>query len=121
MRRLGRTVAIALSLLAGLATGTVAVALHRSTSGLVLGLGTTLVVLWTLRLWLPRATLAFAAGWLAALLVALAGRGEGDYAVSSDPVGWTLTGAGLVVLVTGIWWGKVPPVRHDSGSVGGST
>ncbi|HEX6247620.1 MAG TPA: hypothetical protein VFZ64_07090 [Nocardioidaceae bacterium] len=121
MRLLGHTTAAALSLVLGLVTGTVSVLLHSSLPGLVLGVGTTLVVLWTLRLWLPRAVLAFAAGWLGAFLVALAGRGEGDYVISSDLHGWLITGSGLVILVTGIWWGRGPAVQHDSGYVGDAT
>jgi hypothetical protein len=118
MRRLGYALALVLALLLGLAAGICAIALHRSLPGLVLGVGTAVVVLRTLGLWLPRAAMVFAAGWLVALLGAVAGRGEGDYVVSSDGYGWLLIASGLVVLVTGILWGRPPTVRRDSGSGG---
>lgn len=116
-----RILGAALSLVLGLAAGVAAIAVHRSLPGLVLGVGTALVVLWTLRMWLPVAAAGFAAGWLVALVVAVAGRGEGDYVVSSDPRGWLLIGAGFAILVTGILLGRAPALRHDSGSVGAST
>jgi hypothetical protein len=114
MRLLGYVVALVL----GLAAGIAAVALHRTLPGLVLGVGTALVVIRTLGMWLPRAATAFAAGWLAVLVAAVAGRGEGDYVVSSDGRGWLLIASGFVVLVTGIVWGRPPTVRRDSGSGG---
>ncbi|GAB2746607.1 hypothetical protein [Nocardioides pakistanensis] len=116
-----RILGVALSLLLGLAAGIAAIAVHRSSPGLVLGVGTALVALWALRLWLPAAAAGFAAGWLAALVVAVAGRGEGDYVVSSDLRGWMLIGGGFAVLVTGILLGRAPARRRDSGSVGAST
>jgi hypothetical protein len=111
-----RFVAYLTALVLGLATGVASIAVHRTLPGLLLATTTTLVVLWTLRLWLPRATTAFAAGWLVPLLVAITGRGEGDYAVSSDARGWLLVITGFVVLVTGISWGRPPAGRSDSGS-----
>ena len=113
-----RFVGYALALALGLASGVAAIAVHRTPFGLLLGAGTAVLVIWTLRQWLPRAGTAFAAGWLVSLLTAIAGRGEGDYAVSSDGRGWLLIVAGFVVLVTGIAWGRPPTVRRDSGSGG---
>lgn len=116
-----RPVGVALSVVLGLAVAVAAIAVHRSLPGLLLGVGTTLVVLWTLRLWLPAAAAGFAAGWLVALVAAVAGRGEGDYVVSSDSRGWMLIGSGFAVLVTGILLARAPAVPHDSGSGGSST
>jgi hypothetical protein len=116
-----RLLAYVLALVLGFAAGIAAIAVHRSPAGILLGLGTAVVVIWALRQWLPRAAAAFAAGWLVPLLVAVAGRGEGDYAVSSDLHGWLLIGSGFVVLVTGIALSTVPTVRHDSGSRGTPT
>jgi hypothetical protein len=107
MRLLGYALALAL----GLAAGVAAIAVHHTLPGLLLGAGAAVVTIWTLRLWLPRAATVFAAGWLAPLLVAVAGRKEGDYAVASDLQGWLLIGTGFVVLTTGIAWGRPATVR----------
>jgi hypothetical protein len=117
MRLLGYLLALVL----GLAAGIAAVALHRTVPGLVLGVGTAVVVIRTVGMWLPRAATAFAAGWLVVLVVAVAGRGEGDYVVSSDGQGWLLIASGFVVLVTGLLWGRPPTTRRDSGSGGQPT
>jgi hypothetical protein len=114
MRLLGYLLALVL----GLAAGIAAVALHRTVPGLVLGVGTAVVVIRTLGMWLPRAATAFAAGWLVVLVVAVAGRGEGDYVVSSDAQGWLFIVSGFVVLVTGLLWGRPTTTRRDSGSGG---
>ena len=109
-----RLLAYSGALLLGFAAGVAAIAVHHTPAGLLLGAGTAIVVIWTLRLWLPRAATAFAAGWLVPLVTAVAGRREGDYAVASDLLGWLLIGAGFVVLVTGIAWGRPQVVRRDS-------
>lgn len=119
MRVLAHVVALLLSLTLGVAVATAAVALHRSPSGELLALTTTLVVMWAIRTWLAGAVPAFAVGWSATVLVAVAGRGEGDYAVSSDTGGWVLIGFALVVLVTGVVWARAPAVPGDS-SPGGT-
>ncbi|HEU4512448.1 MAG TPA: hypothetical protein VFR87_05040 [Nocardioidaceae bacterium] len=118
MRHTGPVVALALSMLLGVAVALVSIAVHRTWSGILLAGAGTLAAMWALHWWVPRAATTFAAGWLAVLLLAIAGRGEGDYVVSSDTLGWTLIGFGLVVLVTGIVWGRAPTVRRDSGSEG---
>jgi hypothetical protein len=120
MRRTGPVV-LALALLLGAAASVAAIAVHRTWSGLLIAGAGALAAMWALRWWAPRAATTFAAGWLAVLLLAIAGRGEGDYVVSSDTIGWALIGFGLVVLVTGIAWGRQPVVRHDSGSAGAPT
>lgn len=105
----------------GLAAGVAAVAVHRSPLGLLLGTGTAVVVIWTLRQWLPRSASAFAAGWLIPLVFAVAGRGEGDVAVSSDTQGWLVVASGFVILVTGIACGRTPGPPRDSASRGART
>jgi hypothetical protein len=121
MRRARHVATLTLSFLLGVAVGVAAVAVHRSGSGAVIGMVTTLAVMWAMRSWLPPAVVTFAAGWLTTVLVAVSGRGEGDYVVSSDARGWWLIGFGLVVLVTGLLWGRTPRGRSDSGSLGKPT
>jgi hypothetical protein len=116
-----RFLALGLSLLLGLAAGVAALAVCRSYAGLVLGVGSALVAMWTLRQWQPATVTLFAAGWLVPLLVAVAGRDEGDYVVGSDLLGWLLILAGVVILVLGLVWGRPPPGRRDSGSVGAAS
>jgi len=116
-----RATVLAAALLVGSAAGVCAIAIHRSLPGLVLGVGTALVAMWTLRLWQPHAATLFAAGWLVPLLGAVSGRAEGDYAVSSDLLGWLLIVSGLVVVVTGIIWGRPLPGARDSGPGGAPT
>ena len=119
MRLPGLALTLLLSALLGLAVGVAAVMLHRSSVGLLLSLGTTVLTMRALRHWAPRAVTGFAVGWLAVLLAALAGRAEGDLAVATDTAGWVLVGGGFVVLVTAILWGRSPGTRSSSGSVGG--
>lgn len=121
MRVLAHGVVLVAALVLGLAASVATLAVHRSLPGLVLGVGTAVVSIGAIRRWLPRAGTAFAAGWLVVLVGAVAGRGEGDYVVSSDLLGWSLVASGLVVLVTGVAWGRPVGVGHDSGSPGGST
>lgn len=121
MRLLGLALTLLVSALLGLAVGVVAVGLHRSAVGLVLGLGTTVLTMRALHHWAPRAVVGFAVGWLAALLLALGGRAEGDLAVATDTVGWVLVGGGLVVLVTAILWARPRRERRSSGASGAPT
>ena len=109
-----RPLAYVAALVLGLAAGIAAIAVHRSPVGLVLGVGTALVTIRALRLWLPRAAMAFAVGWLVPLVLAVAGRPEGDVVVASDSYGWLLIVAGFVVLVTGILSGRPPAVEYGS-------
>jgi len=108
MRLLGYALAFAL----GFAAGIAAVTVHRFPAGLVLGVGTALVVIRTLRLWLPGSAPAFALGWLGPLLLAVLGRPEGDVVVASDGYGWLLIVSGFVVLVVGILSARPPASRH---------
>jgi len=116
-----RVVVLAAAPLLGVAAGVAAIAVHRSVPGLVLGVGTALVVTWTLRLWAAYAATLFAAGWLAPLIVAIGGRAEGDYVVSSDLMGWLIIASGLVVAAAGIAWGRPLSAPRDSGLVGSRT
>lgn len=118
MRLLGRLLALLVALLTGLAVGVAGLALHRGLTGALIAMTTTLVVMWAIHWWAAGGAPAFAAGWLTALLLAVAGRGEGDYVVSADARGWLLMGFGVVVLVTGVAWARVPARRRGSGSVG---
>ena len=106
--------AYAAALVLGVAAGIAAIAVHRSPVGLILGVGTALVTIRALRLWLPRAAMAFAVGWLVPLVLAVAGRPEGDVVVASDGYGWLLIVAGFVVLVTGILSGRPRAVQYGS-------
>lgn len=116
-----RFLGYALAFLLGLPTGIAAIAVHPSPAGLVLGVGTTLVVGWALHLWLPGAATAFAVGWLVPLVLAVAGRAEGDVVVASDAYGWLLLGSGFVVLVTGIIWGRASAVQNGTNPRGAPT
>lgn len=91
--------AAALGLLAGgFVVGVAAVAVHASAWGLPLGAVATLAALLALPpgLW---SRVAYAAGWLVALGLAMVPRPEGDYAVASDVAGYILIGVGFVLLV----------------------
>jgi hypothetical protein len=110
-----------LAFLLGLAAGIAAITVHRSAAGLVLGVGTALVVIRVLRLWLPGAATAFTGGWLVPLVFAVLGRPEGDVVVASDAYGWLLILSGLVILVTGIVSGRRDPVQHGSNPDGPRT
>lgn len=93
-------VPVALGLLvAGAAIGLAAVALHAVWWGLILAAAASLSMLWAVppRWWtLP----SYAVGWWIPLLVAWAGRREGDYAVESSAAGYLLIALGAVVVVT---------------------
>lgn len=94
------------------------VALHDYAWGLLLGVVTTAATMVALPPgWWSR--LAFALGWVALLAFAVSPRPEGDYLVSSDPDGYLLLVAGMVVFVAGF----VGVVRRratpdDSGATG---
>lgn len=113
MRLLGS----ALALVLGAAAGVSAVAVHRTFPGLVLAAGSAMAALWALRQWRTRLAGWFAVGWLAALGVALAGRSEGDLAVSGDTFGYLLVGTGFAVLVVGV----ASLAVHDAGPGGHPT
>jgi cytochrome b subunit of formate dehydrogenase len=109
-----RLLVLLVALVLGFAAGVAAIAVHRTLPGLLLGTATAVAVMVALRPWEPRASAAFAAGWLVPLVAAVAGRSEGDYAVASDLLGWLLIGSGFVVLVTGITAARPLPPRRDA-------
>jgi hypothetical protein len=85
-----------------------AVAEHRSLFpwGLTLALVTTFAVpVWlmtTPTVALRSTGASYVAGWVLVLLGVLPGRPEGDYALASDPKGFSLLGAGFVLLGVGV-------------------
>lgn len=92
-------------LLLGLVVGLAALAVHRSAvpAGLLLGVATSLAVpWWLLRSRWPRTGATYVAGWLAVLLLAVAGRPEGDYVVAADLEGYVLLGTGFALVAMGI-------------------
>jgi Family of unknown function (DUF6113) len=108
------------ALLLGAAVGLASVAVHRRTllglpAGLALALATTFVVAWALRQsWRPRLTTSYGAGWLVVFGIAVVGRPEGDYALANDFDGYTLVGAGFVVLVVSLTsLAARPPAQRD--------
>jgi hypothetical protein len=93
------------SLLLGGAVGLGSLLVHREAAplGLLLVLATSFAVAGRL-LWsrFPATAGTYAAGWLAVLATAVAGRPEGDFAVASDVPGWTLLGSGFVMLAVAL-------------------
>lgn len=118
---LGGLVLAVLALPLGVLAGVAAVAVHHSLPLLLLAAAGALAAVRALRWWTPRAAVAFTVGWLVALVVALAGRPEGDYVVAGGLPGTLLIALGLVVLVTGLASGLAPGPRHDSSSGAGHT
>jgi len=121
-----RLVAVALhgsTLLLGATVGFASVVVHRFDVlqlpvGLLLGLLTTFVIAWTLRLsGARRLPSSYCAGWLVVFGFVLAGRPEGDYAVAGDLNGYLLIAAATVLVVVGIR----SLGQRRSGSVGGPT
>lgn len=92
-----RTVLAAVALAAaGAVSGVTAVAFHREAWGWVLAVvGASAALLAVPPGWLRS---GFGLGWVAALLLAAMGRGEGDWVIGSDLAGYGLLGAGLVHL-----------------------
>lgn len=124
MAHLRRVPLAVLCLLGGLAVSTCTVLLHGYPWGLVLGVATTAAVMVALPPgWWSR--LAFAIGWVTVLWRATTQRPEGDYLVSSNPSGYALLVAGMVVLGGG-FVGLVrrdvagpDPAAHPAGDSGG--
>jgi hypothetical protein len=92
----------------GAVVGLSAVWTHSRWWALALGAAATLTAELAAPRGLPR--LAYAAGWLAASAYFLLARGEGDFVVGSNAVGYTFLGLGLVVLVLAV--ATVPPRRR---------
>ena len=82
-----------------------AVGVHRSMFplGLLLAVATTWAVpWWQLRSPWPRTAASYCVGWLAMFAVVVVGRPEGDYALAGDLAGYSLMGAGFLLVVIGI-------------------
>ena len=93
------------ALLLGLLVAVASVAVHRTAFplGLVVALTTTFAVAWRLlRSSGPRTAASYVAGWLAALLLAVLGRPEGDFVLASDLPGYALMVAALPLVVVGL-------------------
>ena len=103
-----RVLACLALLLLGAVVGLSTVWTHSRWWALALGGTATLVTEVAVPRGLPR--LAYAAGWIAASGYFLLARGEGDFVVGSNPVGYTFLGLGLVVLVLAV--ATVPPRRR---------
>jgi hypothetical protein len=93
------------ALLAGVLVAAAAVAVHRVLLplGLLLALAATLALAWRLlHSRFPRTATSYAVGWLGVLVLALAGRPEGDYVLASDVPGYVLIGAGLALVAVAV-------------------
>ena len=102
-------------LLAGAVTGVASVALHDLGWGLALGLAATGVAVVALPAgWWAR--LAFVVGWDLMIGWLAFPRPEGDYVISQDAQGYTVLGAGLVLIVVGI--ATLPRPRKSRGAQG---
>ncbi|QIK74161.1 hypothetical protein [Nocardioides piscis] len=111
-------------LVAGAACGAAATLVHRWGWGLAIGLFA--AVLGVVALPAGSRRLAFAAGWMAAVGLALWPRPEGDYLIAADAVGYALLiasfGVFLVALVTLPGRGSpTPRDGDDQGEVGRRT
>ncbi len=91
--------------LLGAAVAAAALLVHRSAPplGLLLALTVSVAVPWRLlRSRRSRTAGSYVVGWLAVCGVAVIGRPEGDYLIADDLQGWSLVGAGLVLVVVGV-------------------
>jgi hypothetical protein len=93
----------------GAGTGLASVAVHaKSWPWFLLAVAAPLATTIALVSGLPRC--AFVAGWFGLLILATLGRPEGDYAITSSAKGYSLLGAGVVLLLIAV--ATIPrPVR----------
>lgn len=111
------------ALFVGAAVGCGSVVVHRIDvlqlpAGLLLALCTSFALAFALRTSdVPQLATSYALGWLVLFGTVLAGRPEGDYAIASDPVGYTLIVAAFAMVVVAV----TSLAAHGSGSVGGPT
>lgn len=100
MRLLHGLVAVAFAALVGAVSGAAGTLLHQHWWGLALALGTGLVVL----AWLPPGgvRLAFALGWVVAVLRGVLERPAGGFLVGSDAPGWSFVAGSAVLLVAAL-------------------
>ena len=103
-----RVVGHLLALLLGVGVGLGSTLVHRVSwlglpLGLVLAVGASLATAWHLRGGVvPRLACSYCLGWAVLLGQAVRGRPEGDFAVAGDLAGYTLMGAGLVLVALGV-------------------
>jgi hypothetical protein len=100
------------TLLLGALVSVACVVVHRTAVpfGLLLAVVTTFALVWFLdRRAAARAVASYGLGWLAVLVLVVAGRPEGDYAVAQDLPGYLLLATGLAVLLVTL---VVLPLRH---------
>ena len=106
--------------LVGVAAGTAAVLVHRHVlaglpAGLLLALLASFATAFALRVSrAPRLTATFAAGWVVAFGVFIAGRSEGDYAIAADVPGYVLMGGALALVLVGVTAFSRRPPRSDT-------
>ena len=100
MRTLPALVALVVALVVGTVSGAAGTLLHQHWWGLVLALGTGLVVL----AWLPPGVvrIAFAVGWCVLVLRGALARPAGGFLIGADALGWSFIGGSLVLLVAAL-------------------
>ena len=100
MRLLHGLVRIGLAALVGAVSGAAGTLLHQQWWGMVLALGTGLVVL----AWLPPGgvRLAFALGWVVAVLRGVLQLTAGGFLIGSDAPGWSFVAGSGVLLVAAL-------------------
>ena len=91
---------VAAAALVGAVSGVAGTLLHQQWWGLALALGTGLVVL----AWLPPGAvrLAFALGWVVAVLRGVLERPAGGFLIGSDAPGWSFVAGSAVLLVAAL-------------------
>lgn len=96
------------ALLLGGVVGLAAVAVHRTGAlgvpvGLVLAALASVLAAWRLRRGdAPRTAATYCLGWVLVLGAVLAGRPEGDYALTGDLRGYGLMGVGFALVALGV-------------------
>lgn len=112
MSRPGRWAYAVSTFVLGAASGLASVAVHdKSWLWFVLALAAPLATTIAVAAGLLR--VAFVAGWFGVLMLAVLGRPEGDYAISSNVRGYSLLGAGLLILALAV--ATIPrPVRTST-------
>jgi uncharacterized protein DUF6113 len=96
----------AAALVLGLAVALASVTVHRegtSHLGLLLAVGTTVLVAWALRQQpIPHLAASYSAGWLVLFGIVLFGRPEGDYVIASDLDGYAMMVTGFVLVLVAV-------------------
>ena len=107
------------ALLTGAGVALAGMLVHRETwkgvpFGLLLALVTTFVVAWAFRVSArPRLTASYVLGWLVVFGTVVSGRPEGDFLLASDPRGYAMMLASVVLVVVGLTaLAARPDIRH---------